>query len=319
MSKTSKFKCKSGVFVKAHRHPDIIFHRALALANVRDNVTTDWILAHPIGLIPSALFHDDGTMWKCCKSNIIHFLEEEVCSSFNRPRYDKSHTVLIRYGINPEVVNKISFNGVSNSVDLYSTQEETDTRILLHPLYADNQIFSNRTKSRIGVQSSDNDVLVLCIHNFPKLGNTEELWFQTGSVSNLKDGRRFSPVHEICRSLGPLIVWFRCDIPVVIMGETGCGKTSLVKFMCALQRPAGVHGGTKASDIVEIVQTAERIARLNSQSHNGMFTVLFFDEANTTEAIGLIKEIMCDKCIEGRPIQLHEKLKIVAACNPYRK
>lgn len=50
-----------------------------------------------------------------------------------------------------------------------------------------------------------------------------------------------------------------------------------------------------------------------------MDTVLFFDEANTTEAIGIIKEITCDKSLLGRPIELHEKLKMVAACNPYRK
>jgi hypothetical protein len=50
-----------------------------------------------------------------------------------------------------------------------------------------------------------------------------------------------------------------------------------------------------------------------------MFTVLFFDEANTTEAIGVIKEIMCDKSLGGNPIQIHKKLKIIAACNPYRK
>ena len=30
---------------------------------------------------------------------------------------------------------------------------------------------------------------------------------------------------------------FRCDIPVIVMGETGCGKTRLVKFLCALQTP----------------------------------------------------------------------------------
>lgn len=29
----------------------------------------------------------------------------------------------------------------------------------------------------------------------------------------------------------------RCGIPVVIMGETGCGKTRLVRFMCDLQKP----------------------------------------------------------------------------------
>ena len=34
---------------------------------------------------------------------------------------------------------------------------------------------------------------------------------------------------------------FRCGIPVIIMGETGCGKTRLVKFMCDLQKPPGVQ------------------------------------------------------------------------------
>ena len=31
-------------------------------------------------------------------------------------------------------------------------------------------------------------------------------------------------LHVICR----------CGIPVVIMGETGCGKTRLIRFMCNL-------------------------------------------------------------------------------------
>ena len=48
-----------------------------------------------------------------------------------------------------------------------------------------------------------------------------------------------------------------------------------------------------------------------------MDTVAFFDEANTTDAIGLIKEIMCDHRINGRPIS-HD-IKFIAACNPYRK
>jgi len=33
---------------------------------------------------------------------------------------------------------------------------------------------------------------------------------------------------------------FRCRIPVIIMGETGCGKTRLIKFMCALWLPPGI-------------------------------------------------------------------------------
>lgn len=64
------------------------------------------------------------------------------------------------------------------------------------------------------------------------------------------------------------------------------------------------------------VEKAESLASSKlSQSDFG--TVLFFDEANTSEHINLIKEIMCDRKLFGRNI--HKDLKIVAACNPYRK
>ena len=46
-------------------------------------------------------------------------------------------------------------------------------------------------------------------------------------------------------------------------------------------------------------------------------TVLFFDEANTTEHINLIKEIMCDRTMFGE--EIHKDLRIVVACNPYRR
>ena len=49
----------------------------------------------------------------------------------------------------------------------------------------------------------------------------------------------------------------------------------------------------------------------------GLDTVVFFDEANTTEAIGLIKEIMCDRRMNGRTVS--NALKFIAACNPYRR
>ena len=31
----------------------------------------------------------------------------------------------------------------------------------------------------------------------------------------------------------------RCDIPVIVMGETGCGKTRLIKFISDLWKPPG--------------------------------------------------------------------------------
>ncbi len=61
---------------------------------------------------------------------------------------------------------------------------------------------------------------------------------------------------------------------------------------------------------------AEKVSVKNREQHN-IDTVLFFDEANTTEAIGLIKEVMCDRRINGRSIK--ENVKFIAACNPYKK
>ncbi|MEQ2249108.1 hypothetical protein ILYODFUR_026008 [Ilyodon furcidens] len=120
---------------------------------------------------------------------------------------------------------------------------------------------------------------------------------------------------------------FRCGIPVIIMGETGCGKTRLVKFMCELKRcgaPAEnmklvkVHGGTTSKMIHDKVIEAETLAKTNKENHE-FDSVLFFDEANTTEAISSIKEIICDHSVQGKSLASQTGLQIIAACNPYRK
>ncbi|CAG2194993.1 RNF213 [Mytilus edulis] len=83
---------------------------------------------------------------------------------------------------------------------------------------------------------------------------------------------------------------FKCEIPVLIMGETGCGKTRLIQFMCALQATEAerisstafenivimkIHGGTTTRDIIEKVTQAEKIAEKNAKDFPTLFTVLF--------------------------------------------
>uniref|UniRef100_A0A8C2ZVG6 RING-type E3 ubiquitin transferase n=1 Tax=Cyclopterus lumpus TaxID=8103 RepID=A0A8C2ZVG6_CYCLU len=120
---------------------------------------------------------------------------------------------------------------------------------------------------------------------------------------------------------------FRCGIPVIIMGETGCGKTRLIKFLCELRRSGvatenmklvKVHGGTTSKMIYTKVREAEVIASINKEDY-GFDSVLFFDEANTTEAISSIKEVLCDKTVKGEGLTPNCGLQVIAACNPYRK
>ena len=117
---------------------------------------------------------------------------------------------------------------------------------------------------------------------------------------------------------------FRCGIPVVMMGETGCGKTRMIEFMSKLKAGHNdeiknmlvvkVHGGITASMIQKHVEAAVSLAEQNGDIE----TTLFLDEANTTEAIYAIKEIVCDSTVHGKHF-FGTKLQIVAACNPYRK
>jgi len=145
---------------------------------------------------------------------------------------------------------------------------------------------------------------------------------------------------DTCLKLMAIYMRWRCNNPVVIMGETGCGKTRMVKFLSDLYLRTNlitaqhlihvkVHGGTTAKEISVKVEMAEKLARTNrpklfaASRFEGndipASVILFFDEANTTEAIGLIKEIISDRTCNGRDIEFSNGLKIIAAVNPYKK
>ena len=128
---------------------------------------------------------------------------------------------------------------------------------------------------------------------------------------------------------------FRCGIPVVVMGETGCGKTRMIEFMCKLKLEANqklkkeqksnvknikvvkVHGGISIRNIQKQMKEAVKLSQENKQ-HFDIDTMLFLDEANTTEAIYAIKEFVCDGTIDGKR-QNASGLQIICACNPYKK
>ena len=109
----------------------------------------------------------------------------------------------------------------------------------------------------------------------------------------------------------------RAHVPVVIMGETGCGKTSLVRFLsrvCNVEFDSfSVHAGRSYSDIEKFVRRSEEKAR--SQGRQKVW--IFLDEINTCDHLGLLSDIICRHQIRGKP--LSRQLVFIAACNPYRQ
>jgi hypothetical protein len=96
MNAKTSMKCKSGEIITGHINPEIVFRRALVLANSRDDVTIDNILSHPVGPIPVSMFHEDGTTRKTCKSNLVKQFENEVSPVLSLPDVDPSLTTYIR-------------------------------------------------------------------------------------------------------------------------------------------------------------------------------------------------------------------------------
>ena len=97
LSKKTNIKLHGGKGVTLHVNisPELVFRRALTLAKSREGVNVDSVLAHPVGPVPTALFHEDGTLRKSSKAELGHKLEELVTEQAGRPTSD-TPTVHIR-------------------------------------------------------------------------------------------------------------------------------------------------------------------------------------------------------------------------------
>ena len=110
----------------------------------------------------------------------------------------------------------------------------------------------------------------------------------------------------------------KAKIPVIIMGETGCGKTSLIKKLNQFQNNGNsssleifnIHSGITEQDIIKKMNEINQIA----QEKNEIW--LFFDEINTFKSLGLFSEIFSKHSFDG--IELKKNVILLGACNPYR-
>lgn len=114
-----------------------------------------------------------------------------------------------------------------------------------------------------------------------------------------------------------IFVRIRCGVPVVLMGECGCGKTMLIKYICAWLGVRllilDVHGGTTEKDIVDIFQEAS--ALLDSGATRQVY--VFLDEVNTCAHMGMINDIICHRTVYGN--RLADGIQVLGALNPYRQ
>ena len=144
-----------------------------------------------------------------------------------------------------------------------------------------------------------------------------------------------------------ILLRIRENIPIIMMGETGCGKTSLIRKLSELinngeskMEILNIHAGITDQEIVDflykkrkkdknfissIIEEAEKLEKKEKKREDYEKRDLkyyekklwiFLDEINTCNSMGLICELMTKHSCQGNP--LPKSIVFIGACNPYR-
>jgi hypothetical protein len=120
-----------------------------------------------------------------------------------------------------------------------------------------------------------------------------------------------------------IILKAELKIPIVVMGESGCGKTYLSLFVaeCILKeelRELTLYSGVSEGDFIKFMSSAIDRAKELSKENKRLW--IFFDEFNTSCLQSIVAEIMIDRVCSIDPsiYQIPDNLIFISCCNPYR-
>jgi len=125
-----------------------------------------------------------------------------------------------------------------------------------------------------------------------------------------------------------LIYRIKANVPVIIMGETGCGKTSLITKLSQilnngdkLVKIINIHPGITDEEICkkmkEINEEEKKKEYINNEKNKRKELWVFFDEINTCLSLSLLTEIFNNRTFNGE--KLEDNIRLIGACNPYRR
>lgn len=147
-----------------------------------------------------------------------------------------------------------------------------------------------------------------------KLTRTKQKQLSREEISMLTEGYAYTPDNMLKMIM--IAQRIQSNVPVVVMGETGCGKTSLIRRLAKICDTHlfifSIHAGITEKDIMDTVKH-ENCEATKYRAKDFWF---FFDELNTSEYVGLISDIVCHRELNGK--SLSPNLSFIAACNPYR-
>ena len=125
--------------------------------------------------------------------------------------------------------------------------------------------------------------------------------------------------NDIFKKLILIIYRINANIPVILMGEIGSGKTALVKKLNQI-----LNNGEETLEIINIhpgineEMICECMKHMNKKAKNIKKEIwIIFDELNTCLSYAILTEIFINRTFNGEKIE--DNIRLIGSCNPYRR
>ena len=118
-----------------------------------------------------------------------------------------------------------------------------------------------------------------------------------------------------------ILLYYRiiADIPVILMGEEGCGKKTLIKKLNQILNNGeitleiiNIHPYISNEYLCKIMETMNKKAEIYKKE-----IWILFDHMNNTLSLSLLTEIFLKKTFNDK--KLNDNIRLIGTCYPYRK
>ena len=205
----------------------------------------------------------------------------------------------------------ITFENIPPALVLFNEDKQSISIVINH------KKIGKETKQKLNyLWNSQNQPNKLEIINYDNLSQKEfreqiNIFYNINKDSNINLYKDFVFTVDNYFKLLLIHIKSKANMPILLMGETGCGKTYLIQVLCAITNTKlaklNIHAGINEKDVTSFIDNIKNIKEK---------IWVFFDEINTSHVIGLISEIMCNRTLKGN--SLNNNFQFIAACNPYR-
>jgi len=116
-----------------------------------------------------------------------------------------------------------------------------------------------------------------------------------------------------------IIYRIKANIPVILMGETGCGKKALIIMLNQILNNGKTNVEIINTSTINDGQLCQFMDYIENKANEKKDEELwiFFDEINTCLSLSLLTEIFIKRTYNGKSI--NDNIRLIGACKPYRR